>query len=97
VFSGVRLSSILLGAAFLLPIASQGTAHVFVQASPSATAVQMVTLMAKESRYTPSKLHVKKGARVELRITTEDRKHVFRINLHPVRRAGRGQLRLSVL
>jgi heme/copper-type cytochrome/quinol oxidase subunit 2 len=39
--------------------------------------------MAKESRNAPSKLHVKKGARVEWCVTAEDRQHGFRINLHP--------------
>jgi plastocyanin len=83
VFSDVCRSCVLLGAAFLLPIISQGTPLLVVQASPSATAIQVVTLTAKDSRYTPSNFHVKKGARVELRITAEDRQHGFRINLHP--------------
>jgi heme/copper-type cytochrome/quinol oxidase subunit 2 len=83
VFGHARRPCILLGAAFLLPIVGQGTPRVVAQASASATAAQVVTVTANDSRYTPSKFHVKKGAHVDLRITAEDRQHGFRINLHP--------------
>ena len=51
--------------------------------SQAAQEVQVVEMTAKKYEYSPSPLRVKRGAKVQLRITALDRKHGFKINLSP--------------
>lgn len=45
--------------------------------------VQVVEMTAKKYRFTPSPLHVKRGMKVQLRITALDHVHGFKINIYP--------------
>ena len=45
--------------------------------------VQVIEISAKKYEYTPSPIRLKRGAKVQLRITALDRAHGFRINLNP--------------
>src|SRR5260370_21112189 len=51
--------------------------------SQAAQEVQVVEMTAKKYEYSPSPLRVKRGAKVQLRITTLDKTHGFKINLSP--------------
>jgi heme/copper-type cytochrome/quinol oxidase subunit 2 len=45
--------------------------------------VQVIEVTAKKYEYTPSPIRVKRGARVQLEITSLDKTHGFKINLYP--------------
>jgi cytochrome c oxidase subunit 2 len=45
--------------------------------------VQVIEVTAKKYEYTPSPIRVKRGAKVQLKITALDRIHGFKINLNP--------------
>jgi cytochrome c oxidase subunit II len=45
--------------------------------------VQVIEVSAKKYEYSPSPIRVKRGAKVQLRITALDRAHGFKINLSP--------------
>ena len=45
--------------------------------------VQIIEVSAKKYEYSPSPIRVKRGAKVQLRITALDRTHGFKINLSP--------------
>ena len=45
--------------------------------------VQVIEVTAKKYEYTPSPIHVKLGAKVQLKITSLDKTHGFKINLYP--------------
>ena len=51
--------------------------------SQAAQEVQVIEMTAKKYQYSPSPLRVKRGAKVQLRITALDRTHGFKINLSP--------------
>ena len=46
-------------------------------------AEQVIEVTAKKYEYTPSPIHVKLGAKVQLKITSLDKTHGFKINLYP--------------
>ena len=54
-------------------------------AQPSGDKLQIVEMTAKKYKFSPSPVHVKKGAKVQLKITALDREHGFKINLYPDR------------
>jgi cytochrome c oxidase subunit 2 len=45
--------------------------------------VQLIEMTAKKYEYTPSPIRVKRGGKVQLRITALDKTHGFKINLNP--------------
>jgi|SRR5271154_1024872 len=45
--------------------------------------VQVIEVTAKKYEYSPSPIRVKLGAKVQLKITSLDRTHGFKINLYP--------------
>ena len=45
--------------------------------------VQVIEVTAKKYEYTPSPIRVKLGAKVQLKITSLDKTHGFKINLYP--------------
>ena len=49
----------------------------------AAQEVQVIEVTAKKYEYSPSPLCVKRGAKIQLRITALDRTHGFKINLSP--------------
>ena len=49
----------------------------------AAQEVQVIEMTAKKYEYSPSPLRVKRGAKIQLRITALDRTHGFKINLSP--------------
>lgn len=54
------------------------------QAQPVQDAnVQVIDMTAKKYVFNPSPIHVKKGTKVQLRITSTDHTHGFKINLYP--------------
>jgi cytochrome c oxidase subunit 2 len=44
---------------------------------------QVIEVTAKKFEFNPSAIHVKRGARVQLKITALDRTHGFKIHLYP--------------
>ena len=52
--------------------------------SQAAQEVQVIEMTAKKYEYSPSPLRVKRGTKVQLRITALDRTHGFKINLSAV-------------
>jgi cytochrome c oxidase subunit 2 len=44
---------------------------------------KVIEVIAKKYEYTPSPIRVKLGAQVQLKITSLDKTHGFKINLHP--------------
>jgi cytochrome c oxidase subunit II len=53
------------------------------QAQAADQNVQVIDVSAKKYEYTPSTIHVKKGTKVQLRITATDHQHGFKINVYP--------------
>lgn len=51
---------------------------------------QVIDVTAKKYKFTPSPIHVKKGTKVELRITATDHNHGFKINVYPEGAAANG-------
>jgi len=51
--------------------------------SQAAQEVQVIEMTAKKYEYSPSPPRVKRGAKIQLRITALDRTHGFKINLSP--------------
>jgi len=49
----------------------------------SAADVQVIEVSAKKYEYAPSPIRVKQGAKVELKITSLDKTHGFKINIYP--------------
>jgi cytochrome c oxidase subunit II len=45
--------------------------------------VQVINLTAKKYEFSPTPLHVKKGTKVQLRITALDHQHGFKVNVYP--------------
>ncbi|MGB6876471.1 MAG: cupredoxin domain-containing protein [Candidatus Acidiferrales bacterium] len=45
--------------------------------------VQVIDMTAKKYNFTPTPVHVKKGTKVQLRITALDHQHGFKINVYP--------------
>ena len=45
--------------------------------------VQVIEVLAKKYEYTPSPIRVQSGAMVQLKITSLDKTHGFKINLYP--------------
>ncbi len=45
--------------------------------------VQVINVTAKKYSYTPAEIHVKRGTKVQLRITALDHEHGFKINVYP--------------
>lgn len=70
---------------FLLMLAGLLGATLFLRFSPvrgqnqQESNVQVICMTAKKYEYSPSPVHVKQGARVQLRITAVDRDHGFKI------------------
>jgi cytochrome c oxidase subunit II len=52
--------------------------------------VQVIEVTAKKYEYTPSPIRVRKGAQVQLEITSLDKTHGFKINLFPDGSDGKG-------
>jgi cytochrome c oxidase subunit II len=51
--------------------------------SPAGPDAQVIEVTAKKYEYTPSPIRVKRGAQVQLKITSLDKTHGIRINLYP--------------
>ena len=68
-----------------LGLALVGTAVVSSQEPASSDRVQVVEVTAKKYVFDPSPIHVKKGARVQLKITATDHAHGVEIDLYPER------------
>lgn len=46
-------------------------------------AAQVINMTAKKYEYSPASVHVKKGTKVQLKITALDHQHGFKINVYP--------------
>lgn len=75
---------------FLLLITAALMASGSYSSARSATAqqagdqsVQVINMTAKKYDFAPSPVHVKKGTKVQLRITATDHQHGFKINVYP--------------
>jgi heme/copper-type cytochrome/quinol oxidase subunit 2 len=69
---------------FLLPLFAAGTySHESLQAPAQNPGLQVIDMTARKYRFDPSPVHVKRGMKVELRITAIDHNHGFKINIYP--------------
>lgn len=58
--------------------------HQTAQTQPAQSSdVQVIDMTAKKYVFNPSPIHVKRGTKVQLRITSTDHTHGFKINLYP--------------
>lgn len=53
------------------------------QAPSQDQTVQVIDMTARKYKFTPSPIHVKRGTKVQLRITALDHVHGFKINIFP--------------
>lgn len=74
---------LLIPAAFLLGAAAR--AQGAGPAQSSGGNVQVIEIIARKYEFIPSPIHVKKGAKVQLKIHALDHTHGFKINLYPDR------------
>ena len=72
--------SVAIGSSKRIAVAGRLTAQ--TQAAQSSN-VQVIDMTAKKYVFNPSPIHVKKGTKVQLRITSTDHTHGFKINLYP--------------
>lgn len=69
---------------FLLTSIAAGTyPHETPQTPAQNQSVQVINMTAKKYKFDPSPLHVKRGMKVQLRITATDHAHGFKINIYP--------------
>ena len=80
---GIKLRSVFRIAWLFLLSGLTVTAGFARLTSPAAQEVQVIEMTAKKYEYSRSPLRVKRGAKVQLRITALDRTHGFKINLSP--------------
>ena len=80
---GIKLRSVFRIAWLFLLSGLTVTAGFARLTSQTAQEVQVIEMTAKKYEYSPSPLRVKRGAKVQLRITALDRTHGFKINLSP--------------
>jgi cytochrome c oxidase subunit 2 len=81
----MKLRSILRIVCFFLLIGFAGTIG-FALSTTNAQAAQdaqVIAVTAKKYEYTPSPIRVKRGAQVQLKITSLDKTHGFKINVYP--------------
>jgi plastocyanin len=74
----------LLITATLLPAANASAQGANPPQAPGEN-VQVIEMIARKYEFSPSPVHVKKGARVQLKIRAIDREHGFKINVYPDR------------
>ena len=80
---GIKLRSVFRIAWLFLLSGLTVTAGFARLTSQAAQEVQVIEMTAKKYEYSPSPLRVKRGAKVQLRITALDRTHGFKISLSP--------------
>jgi cytochrome c oxidase subunit 2 len=68
---------------FLITLALTSGFASSMNSSRSEQSVQVIEVTAKKYEYSPSPIHVKLGAPVELKFTSLDKTHGFKINLYP--------------
>jgi cytochrome c oxidase subunit II len=74
-----RVFALLLASSFLVATGLAGPGNV-PQADQS---VKVIEMTAKKYEFSPSPVHVKAGTKVQLKITTLDRKHGIKIEVYP--------------
>ena len=87
------MRSVLRIVCLLLLIGFAGTSG-FVPPTTRAQAgqdTQVIEVTAKKYEFTPSPIRVKRGAQVQLKITSLDKTHGFKINLYPDGADAKGQ------
>jgi cytochrome c oxidase subunit 2 len=80
------MRSLLLAPLFLAAIISLTSGTVSRRSNPAQASTQDVKIIevsAKKYEYNPSSIHVKRGTKVQLRITATDHTHGFKIGLFP--------------
>jgi cytochrome c oxidase subunit 2 len=77
---------------FLLSILASGSGSaVLTDSPPSQQSRQVIEVTAKKYEYSPSPIRVKVGAAVELKFTSLDKTHGFKINLYPDGAVAKGE------
>lgn len=78
----LRIFLLLAMAGFLSIGSYSGATSLAGQQAPNQN-VQVVNMTAKKYEYSPASVHIKKGTKVQLRITALDHQHGFKINVYP--------------
>lgn len=78
----LRALSILMIAGFMAGTSFSSGKRATRQQTPDQN-VQVIDMTAKKYEFTPGTVHVKKGTKVQLRITSTDHTHGFKINVYP--------------
>ncbi|HKW88602.1 MAG TPA: cupredoxin domain-containing protein [Candidatus Acidoferrales bacterium] len=68
---------------FLGFISSGTYSHETIQAPARDQNIQIIEMTAKKYKFSPSPVHVKRGMKVQLKITALDHVHGFKINIYP--------------
>lgn len=74
-----RIFSLVLAVGFSGAVGLAGPAN----APQADQSVKVIEMTAKKYEFSPSPVHVKVGTKVQLKITTLDRKHGFKIEVYP--------------
>jgi cytochrome c oxidase subunit II len=83
-FNGARVASTLLPLFLTIVLSPLGFAK------PQEQSAQVIDMNAKKYEFSPSPLHVKKGQKIQLRITATDHDHGFKISGFPEGAEGKG-------
>lgn len=78
----LRISLLIAMAGITAASSFSSTSTVADQQTPDQN-VQVITMTAKKYEYSPASVHVKKGTKVQLKITALDHQHGFKINVYP--------------
>jgi cytochrome c oxidase subunit 2 len=57
--------------------------HEAIQTPAQDQSVQVIDMTAKKYKFSPTPVHVKRGMKIQLRITAIDHVHGFKINIYP--------------
>lgn len=87
----MRKASFFLSMGFLILLATSIAAQQAGAPTGASEKVQVIEVTARRYQYDPSEIHVKKGARVQLKLRALDRTHGFLLSTYPEGSDGKGR------